>query len=179
MDALESFLLKQFESSMPNALPVFSHRHGHPFPASLVPQLWTLVNKAMSLFFNTLSSFVMGFPGGSEAEASACNAGDLGSIPGLGRSPGEGNGSPLQYSCLENPMDGEDWWAMVHGVAKSWTRLSDFTSLHRFVTVFLPRSKHLLISWLQSLSTMIFEPQYRIKSLKKNLLFAQHKGGGW
>ena len=58
---------------------------------------------------------------------SACNAGDVGSIPGLGRSPGEGNGNPLQHSCLENPMDGGAWWATVHGVAKSWTRLSDFT----------------------------------------------------
>ena len=69
----------------------------------------------------------MGFPGGSEVKASAHNAGDLGSIPGLGRSPGEGNGNPLQYSCLENPMDGGAWWATVHGVAKSRTRLSDFT----------------------------------------------------
>ena len=51
-----------------------------------------------------------GFPGGSEVKASACNTGDLGSIPGSGRSPGEGNGNPLQYSCLENPMDGEAWW---------------------------------------------------------------------
>ena len=51
----------------------------------------------------------MGFPDGSEVKASACNAGDLGSIPGLGRSPGEGNGNPLQYSCLENPMDGGAW----------------------------------------------------------------------
>ena len=58
---------------------------------------------------------------------SACNAGDPGSIPGLGRSPGEGNGNPLQYSCLENPMDRGAWWATVHGVAKSRTRLSDFT----------------------------------------------------
>ena len=66
-------------------------------------------------------------PGGSEVKASACNAGDLGSILGSGRSPGEGNGNPLQYSCLENPMDGGDWWATVHGVAKSWIRLSDFT----------------------------------------------------
>ena len=49
------------------------------------------------------------FPGGSEGKASAYNAGDLGSIPGLGRSPGEGNGNPLQYSCLKNPMDGEAW----------------------------------------------------------------------
>jgi len=67
------------------------------------------------------------FPGGSEVKASACNVGDMGSIPGLGRSPGEGNGNPLQYSCLENPMDGGAWWATVHGVAKSQTRLSNFT----------------------------------------------------
>ena len=73
-----------------------------------------------------------GFPGGSEVTASACNAGDLGSIPGSGRSPGEGNGNPLQYSCLENPMDRGAWRAIVHGVAKSRTWLSDFTSLHYF-----------------------------------------------
>ena len=70
----------------------------------------------------------MGFSGGSEVKASACNAGGLGSIPELGRSLGEGNGNPLQYSCLENPMDGGAWWATVHGVAKSQTRLK--TSLH-------------------------------------------------
>ena len=64
----------------------------------------------------------------SKVKAFACNARDLSSIPG--RSPGEGNGNPLQYSCLENPMDGGAWWATVHGVAKSRTRLSDFTSLH-------------------------------------------------
>ena len=68
----------------------------------------------------------LGFPGGVEVKASACNVGDLGSIPGWGRSPGEGNGNPLQYSCLENPMDGGAWWAAVHGVAKSQTRLRDF-----------------------------------------------------
>ena len=70
------------------------------------------------------------FPDGSDGKASAYNAGDLGSIPGLGRSSGEGSGTLLQYSCLENPMDGGAWWATVHGVAKSWTQLSDFTSLH-------------------------------------------------
>ena len=58
-------------------------------------------------------------------KASAYNAGDLGSIPGLGRSPGEGNGKPLQYSCLENSMDGGAWQAAVHGVTKSRTQLSD------------------------------------------------------
>ena len=62
-------------------------------------------------------------------KASAYNVGDLGSIPGLGISPGEGNGNPLQYSCLENPMDRGAWQATVHGVAKSQTQLSNFTSL--------------------------------------------------
>ena len=66
-----------------------------------------------------------GFPGDSDGKAAACNAGDPGLIPGSGRSPGEGNGNPLQYSCLENPMDGGAWWATVHGVAKSRTRPSN------------------------------------------------------
>ena len=66
------------------------------------------------------------FPGSSDGKASAYNAGDLGLIPGSGRSPGEGNVNPLQYSCLENPMDRGAWWATIHGVAKSRARLSDF-----------------------------------------------------
>ena len=60
----------------------------------------------------------MGFPGGSVGKESACNAGYLSSIPGSGRSPGEGNGNPLQHSCLENPMDRGDWRATVHGVTR-------------------------------------------------------------
>ena len=67
----------------------------------------------------------MYFPRGSDCKASAYNAGDLGWIPGSGRSSGEENGNPLQYSCLENPMDGES-----HRVAKTQTQLSDFNSLH-------------------------------------------------
>ena len=59
------------------------------------------------------------------AKNSPANTGDAGLIPGLERSPGEGNGSPLQYSCLENPMDRGAWWATVHGVAKRQTGLSD------------------------------------------------------
>ena len=62
-----------------------------------------------------------GFPGDLEGKASACNVGDPGSVPESGRSPGEGNGNPLQYSCLENPMDGGAWEAAVHGVAMSRT----------------------------------------------------------
>ena len=69
----------------------------------------------------------MGFPDGLEGKVSAYNGGDTGSIPESGRLPGEGNGNPLQYSCLENPMDRGAWKAAVHGVAKSQTRLRDFT----------------------------------------------------
>ena len=71
--------------------------------------------------------YCLGLPGGSDGKESACNAGDLGSIPGLGRSPGGGHGNPLQYFCLENPHGQRSlaaWQATVHGVTKSWTRLS-------------------------------------------------------
>ena len=68
---------------------------------------------------------VGGFPDDSAGKESACNAGDQGSIPESGRSSGEGNGNPLQFSCLENSMDRGAWGATVHGVAKSRTRLSD------------------------------------------------------
>ena len=66
----------------------------------------------------------MGFPSGSAVKESTCNAGavgDMGSIPELGKYPGGGYGNPLQYSCLDNPMDRGAWWATVHRVAKSWT----------------------------------------------------------
>ena len=67
----------------------------------------------------------MGFPGGSDGKESTCNAKDLGSVPGLGGSPGGGHSNPLQCSCLENPMDRGAWQATVNGVANSQTRLSD------------------------------------------------------
>ena len=70
-------------------------------------------------FFPTGSSSTHGFPGGSAVKNPPADAGDTGSIPGSGRSPGGGNGSPLQYSCLENPMDRGGWWATVHEVAKT------------------------------------------------------------
>ena len=66
------------------------------------------------------------FPSGSDDKESACSAGDPGLILGSERSPGEGNGSPLQYSCLENSMDRGAWWATVDGVTKGWTQLSGF-----------------------------------------------------
>ena len=67
----------------------------------------------------------MGFSGGSDGKESSHSVGDLDSIPGLGRAPGVGHGNPLQYSCLENPMDRGAWWATVHGVTKSQTQLND------------------------------------------------------
>ena len=67
----------------------------------------------------------LGFPGGSDGKESACKAGGPGSTPELGRSPGERNGNPLYYSCLENSMDRRAWWATAHEVAKSQTQLID------------------------------------------------------
>ena len=72
------------------------------------------------MIINLLSRY-MGFPGGSVVKNLPANAEEVGSIPGSGRSPGEGNGSPLQYSCLENPIEGGAWWATVHGVTESDT----------------------------------------------------------
>ena len=89
------------------------------------------------MYLTSLSTFnvqVMrqkSFPGGSDSKASVYNVVDPGSIPGLGRSPGEGNGNPLQDYCLENPMNRRAWQATVHGVAKSRIQLRDFTSLIR------------------------------------------------
>ena len=77
------------------------------------------------LRFNTSLLLTADFPAGSDRKESACNAGDPGSIPGLGRSPGEENGNPLQHSYLENPMDRLAWWAIVPGVTESWSQLRD------------------------------------------------------
>ena len=77
------------------------------------------------LQFHFLSQVIGANPNGSDIEESACNAGDLGLIPWLGRFSGEGNGYPFQYSCLENSMERGAWRAAVHGVTKSWTLLSD------------------------------------------------------
>ena len=92
----------------------------------------------------------MSFPGGSDSKESACSAGDAGLIPGSGRSPGEGNGNPLQYSCLENPMDGGAWWATVHGVAKCQTQLSNFmdAQLKPTFPALLCNFGHVIIVWL-------------------------------
>ena len=99
------------------------------------------MNSSFLLVSALLRLILLGFPGGSEVKASACNVGDLGLSPGSGRSPGEGNGNPLQYSCMENPMDRGAWQATVHGVAKSWTQQSNFTfTFSRLIQWFLSAS---------------------------------------
>ena len=79
------------------------------------------ISICLSPYLSICHQPLWGFPGGSDGKESACNVGDPGSIPRLGRSHGEGNGNSLQYSCLENSMDRGAWRATAHGVAKSWT----------------------------------------------------------
>ena len=91
------------------------HGIGHAPPKKKIEKAFCMDSRCL----------LLGFPGGSDGKESARNAGDLGSSPGSGRSPREGSGYPLQYSCLENSMDRGAWRATVHGVTKSWTRQSD------------------------------------------------------
>ena len=99
-----------------------------PFPHMASSWLTKLIIPGNFLVVQWLGDF----PSGLGSKASAYNSGDPRSVPGSGRSPGEGNGNPLQYSCLENPMDGGTWWAIVHGVPKSQTWMSDFTFTFNF-----------------------------------------------
>ena len=92
---------------------------------SILSETYTYVELNLLPCMQADRIFSLSSPGGSDGKESDCNAGDLGSIPGLGRSPGGGNGNLLQYSCLENPMDRGAWWATVHRVAKRQTQLND------------------------------------------------------
>ena len=92
-------------------------------PTSSAVDTWfglvlNFIGSIWELAFSLNHMGTRGFLGGSDSTESACNAGDPASVPGLGRSPGEGNGYPLQYSCLENPMDAGAWWTIDHGVAE-------------------------------------------------------------
>ena len=93
----------------------------------ILSQTRTLFSTCTTDVFSVWVTYMSLIPGVSDSEESVCNAGDLGSIPESGRSPGEGNGYPLQYSCLENSRDRGAWWTAVHGIIKSQTRLSDNT----------------------------------------------------
>ena len=93
-----------------------------PCTGGRILNCWMTTEAPVSVFYleclKTYFQTFLGFPGGSESKESTCNAQDPGSIPGPGRSPGRGHGDPLQYSCLENPMDGGAWRATVHGGCK-------------------------------------------------------------
>ena len=102
----------------------------------ILPAQWMLLGKDANI-----SHFLCihrGFPGGSVVKNPPANAGDVGLIRASRRSPGEGNGNPLQYSCLENPMDRGAWQAIVHGVTKSRTRFSDYTTTTTTTTTVYP-----------------------------------------
>ena len=114
-------------------------------PATQDTLVWLLVGKIRWRRARLPTPVFLSFPGVSTGKESACNAGDLGSIPGLGRSPGEGKGYPLQYCDLKNSMD-----CIVHGVAKSQTRLSDFHTSHTLLNRYL-----YLIHWM-SISEEVF-----------------------
>ena len=116
--------------SIPGSGRSSGERNGYPLQYSCLENAmdrgawWDTVHGVAKSQTGLTNTFTLGFPGGSDGKESACNAGAEGSVAGLGRSPGEGNGFPLQYSCLKNSMDRGVWWAAVHGVAKSWTQLS-------------------------------------------------------
>ena len=92
-----------------------------PRPVQKIRQDWS----SNLMIVSCCSLFDQGFPSGSNGKRICLQCRRLGSIPGSGRSPGVGNGNPLQYSCLENSIHREAWWATVHGVTKSWTQLSN------------------------------------------------------
>ena len=105
----------------------------------------------------------MGFPGGSDGKESTCSAGEPGSTSGSGRIPGEGNGNPLQYFFLENPMDGGAWRAIVHGVAKSRTWLRNFHfTLHKVIcikgltTVYVPQGLQMFVCFKNPFQTQLW-----------------------
>ena len=123
-EALEGSGAKDRKGMVPESLcglKPANHEHSHWFVT------WMRhVSFCVKFTINSL-----GFPGGSVVKNPSTNAGDIGdvhSIPGSGRSPGDGNGNPVQYSCLENPRDRGAWRAAVHGVTKHWTRLSTHTT---------------------------------------------------
>ena len=136
MGSLESDTTKRLHFHF--SLSCIGEGNGNPLQCSCLEnprdrEAWWAAIYGVAQSWTQLKQLSCSSSSSSEGKASACNAGDSGSIPGSGRSPEEGNGSPLQYSCLENPMDGGGWWATVHGVTKSRSRLSDFTFHHILV----------------------------------------------
>ena len=113
-----SHFSSSFISSLFQFLECWTSSLGFPI-ALMALHFWAFIySPPLSPTISAWFLHSLGFPGGLDGKESACNAGDLGLIHRLGRSPVEGNGNPLQYSCLENPMDRGVWWATVHGVTK-------------------------------------------------------------
>ena len=132
--------------------------------------MWiTLIDRRIGKF--TYLEHILGFPGGSEDKVSAYNVGDPGLIPGSGRSPGEGNGNPLQYSCLENPMDGGAWWATVHRVAKGRTWLSNFTFISLSELLFNLCNLSLNFMWIILTDRRVGEFTYLGHSFETDISF--------
>ena len=103
-------------------LYIFNQNNSH-FPLQAITDLISIIINQFYLFCNSYNG-IWALPGGSDGKEYACNAGDLGSIPGLGRFPGEGNGYPVQYSCLENPLERGGWQVTVHRIVKNQTCLN-------------------------------------------------------
>ena len=123
---VQSQILPIFKSSF--SIRIYTCQIAHFVSLEISPPEHSWLERP-AIILVCLFSITTSFPGGLDSKESACSVGDPGSIAGSGRSPGEGNGNPLQYSCLENPMDGGAWQATVHRVTKSQTQLSNFTSL--------------------------------------------------
>ena len=113
----------------------------------------------------------LGFPCSSAGKESACNVGDQGSIPGLARSPGEGNGNPLHCSCLENPRDGQVWWAAIYGVAQSQTQLKWLSSSSRNTILEFSKSIVFVIQKNKSIK----ETAFNIKNAERYHKFTSEK----
>ena len=135
-----------------------------------------------------ICKYIWGFPGGSVVKnppANAVDTGDAVSIHGSGRSPGGGNGNPLQYSCLENPTDKGAWWAALHAVAKSWTWQSTHTQTHmcNWITLLYSRNQHNIVNQLYFNKINFFKKlsmHPRVKSTPLSIMFkAIWLSAGW
>ena len=122
------FLKTTVQLSISVNLTLLQYHHSH---FNFVTSLKKMFFIAFFFFFTFSTGSSLGFSGGSAVKNPPANAGNMSPIPGSGRSAGEGNGNPLQHSCLGNPMNRGAWWAIVHGVAGSWTRLSDKNNNNR------------------------------------------------